>query len=225
MCNGAGASESRKVTADAASAWFRVGRRVPVVLWFAHVRQFLHPRWTAWYLLHDPARTGSFRCPRIDVRCRNTTAGENNCQRYRREDARMLTFLVAWRYSRRVAIFRLFRGDIYARGRWIYISRRHGRPAGETMGIVQSRAGEGDGGVREVFIGGIKGGTPLQSCQPSLGMGSLGGPHARSGSVRGAPRQPMPDAVELERRFTKVLVSRKLHIYLTRVRAFLSCFP
>ncbi|KOX71446.1 hypothetical protein WN51_01720 [Melipona quadrifasciata] len=74
------------------------------------------------------------------------------------------------------------------------------------MGIVQSRAGEGDGGVREVFIGGIKGGTPLQSCQPSLGMGSLGGPHARSGSVRGAPRQPMPDAAELERRFTKVLI-------------------
>ena len=82
----------------------------------------------------------------------------------------------------------------------------------ETMGIVQSRAGESDGGVREVFIGGIKGGTPLQSYQPSLGMGSLGGPHARSGSVRGAPRQPMPDAVELERRFTKVLVSEILDI-------------
>lgn len=80
------------------------------------------------------------------------------------------------------------------------------------MGIVQSRAGESDGGVREVFIGGIKGGTPLQSYQPSLGMGSLGGPHARSGSVRGAPRQPMPDAVELERRFTKVLVSEILDI-------------
>lgn len=80
----------------------------------------------------------------------------------------------------------------------------------ETMGIVQSRAGESDGGVREVFIGGIKGGTPLQSYQPSLGMGSLGGPHARSGSVRGAPRQPMPDAVELERRFTKVLASMDL---------------
>ncbi|XP_016917447.2 formin-like protein isoform X1 [Apis cerana] len=78
------------------------------------------------------------------------------------------------------------------------------------MGIVQSRAGESDGGVREVFIGGIKGGTPLQSYQPSLGMGSLGGPHARSGSVRGAPRQPMPDAVELERRFTKVLASMDL---------------
>ena len=87
------------------------------------------------------------------------------------------------------------------------------------MGIVQSRAGEGDGGVREVFIGGIKGGTPLQSCQPSLGMGSLGGPHARSGSVRGAPRQPMPDAAELERRFTKVLVSRELQ-YLSACKSF-----
>ncbi|XP_076384385.1 formin-like protein isoform X7 [Megalopta genalis] len=78
------------------------------------------------------------------------------------------------------------------------------------MGIVQSRAGESDGGVREVFIGGVKGGAPHQSCQPSLGMGSLGGPHARSGSVRSAPRQPMPDAVELERRFTKVLASMDL---------------
>ncbi|XP_076232685.1 formin-like protein isoform X1 [Calliopsis andreniformis] len=78
------------------------------------------------------------------------------------------------------------------------------------MGIVQSRAGENDGGVREVFIGGVKGGAAHQSCQPSLGMGSLGGPHARSGSVRGAPRQPMPDAVELERRFTKVLASMDL---------------
>lgn len=63
------------------------------------------------------------------------------------------------------------------------------------MGIVQSRAGESDGGVREVFIGGVKGGAAHQSCHPGLGMGSLGGPHARSGSVRGAPRQPMPDAV------------------------------
>ncbi|XP_078044187.1 formin-like protein isoform X3 [Augochlora pura] len=78
------------------------------------------------------------------------------------------------------------------------------------MGIVQSRAGESDGGVREVFIGGVKGGAPHQSCQPSLGMGSLGGPHARSGSVRSAPRQPMPDAAELERRFTKVLASMDL---------------
>ncbi|XP_034171159.1 formin-like protein isoform X1 [Osmia lignaria lignaria] len=78
------------------------------------------------------------------------------------------------------------------------------------MGIVQSRAGESDGGVREVFIGGVKGGAPHQSCQASLGMGSLGGPHARTGSVRSAPRQPMPDAVELERRFTKVLASMDL---------------
>ncbi|CAL7947076.1 unnamed protein product [Xylocopa violacea] len=78
------------------------------------------------------------------------------------------------------------------------------------MGIVQSRAGESDGGVREVFIGSVKGGTPHQSYQPSLGMGSLGGPHTRSGSVRGAPRQPMPDSVELERRFTKVLASMDL---------------
>ncbi|XP_025160305.1 formin-like protein CG32138 isoform X3 [Harpegnathos saltator] len=79
------------------------------------------------------------------------------------------------------------------------------------MGIVQSsRSGESDGGVREVFVGGVKAGVPHHSCQPSLGMGSLGGPHARSGSVRSAPRQPMPDAAELERRFTKVLASMDL---------------
>ncbi|XP_070156221.1 formin-like protein isoform X2 [Polyergus mexicanus] len=78
------------------------------------------------------------------------------------------------------------------------------------MGIVQSRGGENDGGVREVFVGGVKAGVPHHSCQPSLGMGSLGGPHTRSGSVRSAPRQPMPDAIELERRFTKVLASMDL---------------
>ncbi|XP_024869483.1 formin-like protein CG32138 isoform X3 [Temnothorax curvispinosus] len=82
------------------------------------------------------------------------------------------------------------------------------------MGIVQSRGGESDVGVREVFVGGVKAGVPHHSCQPSMGMGmgmgSLGGPHARSGSVRSAPRQPMPDAVELERRFTKVLASMDL---------------
>ncbi|XP_072755947.1 formin-like protein isoform X3 [Anoplolepis gracilipes] len=78
------------------------------------------------------------------------------------------------------------------------------------MGIVQSRGGESDGGVREVFVGGVKAGVPHHSCQPSLGMGSLGGPHTRSGSVRSAPRQPMPDAIELERRFTKVLASMDL---------------
>lgn len=75
------------------------------------------------------------------------------------------------------------------------------------MGIVQSRSGEGDGGVREVFVGGVKAGMPHHSCQLNMGMGSLSGPHTRTGSMRSAPRQPMPDAVELERRFTKVLVS------------------
>lgn len=71
------------------------------------------------------------------------------------------------------------------------------------MGLVQSRgSSENDVSAREIFAGSIK-----SAGQPSLGMGSLGGPHARSGSVRCAPRQPMPDAVELERRFTKVLVS------------------
>lgn len=75
---------------------------------------------------------------------------------------------------------------------------------------MQSRGGEDDGGVREVFVGGVKAGVPHHSCQPTLGMGSLGGPHTRSGSVRSAPRQPMPDAIELERRFTKVLASMDL---------------
>ncbi|XP_012227298.1 formin-like protein isoform X2 [Linepithema humile] len=77
------------------------------------------------------------------------------------------------------------------------------------MGIVQSRNDESDGGVREVFVGGVKAGVPHHSCQSSLGMGNLG-PHTRSGSIRSAPRQPMPDAVELERRFTKVLASMDL---------------
>ncbi|XP_015594806.1 formin-like protein CG32138 isoform X2 [Cephus cinctus] len=81
------------------------------------------------------------------------------------------------------------------------------------MGIVQSRGNsENDSGtgVREGVATGIKGGHCHQYCQPSLGMGSLTGPHVRSGSVRGAPRQPMPDATELERRFTKVLASMDL---------------
>ncbi|XP_043472037.1 formin-like protein isoform X2 [Leptopilina heterotoma] len=74
------------------------------------------------------------------------------------------------------------------------------------MGLVQSRgSSENDVSAREIFAGSIK-----SAGQPSLGMGSLGGPHARSGSVRCAPRQPMPDAVELERRFTKVLASMDL---------------
>ncbi|XP_025994562.1 formin-like protein isoform X1 [Solenopsis invicta] len=76
------------------------------------------------------------------------------------------------------------------------------------MGIVQSRGeNDVDGGVREVFVGGVKAGVPHHSYQSSMG---LGGPHTRSGSMRNAPRQPMPDAVELERRFTKVLASMDL---------------
>ncbi|KYN44580.1 hypothetical protein ALC56_01023 [Trachymyrmex septentrionalis] len=78
------------------------------------------------------------------------------------------------------------------------------------MGFVQSRSGEGDGGVREVFVGGVKAGMPHHSCQLNMGMGSLSGPHTRTGSMRSAPRQPMPDAFELERRFTKVLASMDL---------------
>ncbi|XP_011881434.1 PREDICTED: formin-like protein CG32138 isoform X2 [Vollenhovia emeryi] len=83
------------------------------------------------------------------------------------------------------------------------------------MGIVQSRNGESDGGVRQVFQGGVKAGLPYQSCQASMGLNmglsmGMGGPHARTGSMRNAPRQPMPDAVELERRFTKVLASMDL---------------
>ncbi|XP_011309780.1 formin-like protein CG32138 isoform X2 [Fopius arisanus] len=78
------------------------------------------------------------------------------------------------------------------------------------MGIVQTRCSEGAAGGSGVGIGmrdslGIK--TPSfqqhQQCQRTLG--SLGGAHTRSGSVRAPPRQPMPDTIELERRFTKVL--------------------
>lgn len=73
---------------------------------------------------------------------------------------------------------------------------------------MQSRGeNDVDGGVREVFVGGVKAGVPHHSYQSSMG---LGGPHTRSGSMRNAPRQPMPDAVELERRFTKVLASMDL---------------
>ncbi|XP_015189424.1 PREDICTED: formin-like protein CG32138 isoform X3 [Polistes dominula] len=81
----------------------------------------------------------------------------------------------------------------------------------ETMGSVQSHSNESDAGVREVFHGTIKDGSSQHSYQPtSHGIGALAGLHAKSGSVRGAPRQPMPDAVELERRFTKVLASMDL---------------
>ncbi|KAI4492182.1 hypothetical protein M0802_009988 [Mischocyttarus mexicanus] len=81
----------------------------------------------------------------------------------------------------------------------------------ETMGSVQSRSNESDAGVREVFHGAIKDGSSQHSYQPtSYGIGTLAGLHAKSSSVRSAPRQPMPDAVELERRFTKVLASMDL---------------
>lgn len=59
-----------------------------------------------------------------------------------------------------------------------------------------------------------------QYSQPSLGSvmsggggASLGGPHTRTGSIRSAPRQPMPETGELEKRFTKVLVSHPAIFY------------
>ncbi|KAH0561679.1 hypothetical protein KQX54_018672 [Cotesia glomerata] len=86
------------------------------------------------------------------------------------------------------------------------------------MGLGQSRDanpdnGEAsDDGMRDGLGIGIKSSGHHQHqyryCQtPTLGTGSLGGPppHTRSGSVRSTPRQPMPDTIELERRFTKVL--------------------
>lgn len=91
------------------------------------------------------------------------------------------------------------------------------------MGIIQSHCNETTAsGSNDVGIGmrdelGFKATRyeqqqQQQYCQPTLSMGSLGGLHTRSGSVRSTPRQPMPDGVELERRFTKVLVSLR-HIY------------
>lgn len=52
--------------------------------------------------------------------------------------------------------------------------------------------------------------------QTSLGSASSHSvsKHSRAGSVRVAPRQPMPDVQELECRFTKVLVSKMYHCYL-----------
>lgn len=76
------------------------------------------------------------------------------------------------------------------------------------MGIVQSRR-DTDAGVTSVQ----KRGNGTNYCQPTIGtgMGTLGSPHNRAGSVRGpTPRLPMPDAAELERRFTKVLASMDL---------------
>ena len=78
---------------------------------------------------------------------------------------------------------------------------------GSGIGVVG-----GVSGMRDGLQGGFKSGQQHQYCQPSLGImgsggGSLRGPHTRSGSIRNHPRQPMPDSCELERRFTKVLVS------------------
>ncbi|XP_011494588.1 PREDICTED: formin-like protein CG32138 isoform X2 [Ceratosolen solmsi marchali] len=58
--------------------------------------------------------------------------------------------------------------------------------------------------------GGVKGcqAPYLQTGGPNLS--ATGSQHTRSGSVRAAPRQPMPDTQELERRFTKVLASMDL---------------
>lgn len=99
-----------------------------------------------------------------------------------------------------------------------------------TMGIVHSRYNNENAGnvgvsspgsgIGVVGVSGMRDGLAIkggqqqhQYCQPSVGTmggggggGSLGGPHTRSGSIRCAPRQPMPDSGELERRFTKVLV-------------------
>lgn len=81
------------------------------------------------------------------------------------------------------------------------------------MGLVQSRCSETAVSVG-MRVDGIKqASNHQQHCQPTtFGTGSLGGPHARSGSVRSAPRQPMPDSAELERRFTKVLVSPTIYL-------------
>ncbi|XP_034942061.1 formin-like protein isoform X2 [Chelonus insularis] len=85
------------------------------------------------------------------------------------------------------------------------------------MGIIQSHCTESaingnDVGSRMRDGLGIKT-TQYQQprhCQSSFGAENLGGPHTRSGSVRSVPRQPMPDTIELERRFTKVLASMDL---------------
>ncbi|XP_058800310.1 formin-like protein isoform X2 [Phymastichus coffea] len=84
------------------------------------------------------------------------------------------------------------------------------------MGLVSSRpADDGGGGGgeyqqqhlhREVVASISTGG----SIKKPHHLHSSPQHHARQGSVRGAPRQPMPDTQELERRFTKVLASMDL---------------
>ncbi|XP_032457506.1 formin-like protein isoform X2 [Nasonia vitripennis] len=89
------------------------------------------------------------------------------------------------------------------------------------MGLVGSRLAEAEPQAnhhhqREFASANIKNCQPYLSpvgggCGGSLNSsGTTGSQHTRTGSVRGAPRQPMPDAQELERRFTKVLASMDL---------------
>ncbi|XP_012272869.1 formin-like protein CG32138 [Orussus abietinus] len=92
------------------------------------------------------------------------------------------------------------------------------------MGIVQSRGDAGEAAAvaarealagpkaahRQHCIGPGPGPNPGPNPAPNSAAIGLAGPHARTGSVRAAPRQPMPDALELERRFTKVLASMDL---------------
>ena len=126
----------------------------------------------------------------------------------------LLTFLSQWQCVR--VLRTCVRTGVRGRPEWSWedeccVVLHYFRPGTKKkMGLVQSRGtNENDGSTRETFAGSIK-----SAGQPySLGMGSLGGPHARSGSVRSAPRLPMPDAHELERRFTKVLVSDVDHYF------------
>ncbi|XP_043271728.1 formin-like protein isoform X2 [Venturia canescens] len=89
---------------------------------------------------------------------------------------------------------------------------------GSNIGVGNNVVGVS--GMRESLGFGLKTNSlhhqQQQYCQPSLGNvmsgggASLGGPHTRTGSIRSAPRQPMPDTGELEKRFTKVLASMDL---------------
>lgn len=103
------------------------------------------------------------------------------------------------------------------------------------MGLVGSRLAEAEPQAnhhhqREFASANIKNCQPYLSpigaggCGGSLNSsGTTGSQHTRTGSVRGAPRQPMPDAQELERRFTKVLVSRLFSLSRVCVLSFCLC--
>ncbi|XP_048508614.1 formin-like protein isoform X2 [Athalia rosae] len=80
------------------------------------------------------------------------------------------------------------------------------------MGIVQSRRDtESVVGVVNSHHKRVNSTTNSHHNYCQSNMGTLGGPHNRAGSVRSTtPRLPMPDAAELERRFTKVLASMDL---------------